>query len=148
MPAPIRRRATRKAQGVSAYRLARRMGLTDVAALLRDAGAADDGDEMEAFIAACARADRTAVGAMRARDPRLIDKLTVEQLHLPPDLAAAGADDAVRVMVEAVYGTLSFASTARRLEARTGHGCDRHTFPRSYSKVLTNSRSTIGQPAL
>lgn len=93
--------SARNAQGVSAYRLARRMGLTDVAALLRDAGAADDGDETEAFIAACARADRTAVRAMRARDPHLIDKLTVEQLHLLPDLAAAGADDAVRVMVEA-----------------------------------------------
>lgn len=89
------------AQGVSACRLAQRMGLTDVAALLRDAGAADGGDAAEAFIAACARADRTAVRAMLADDPRRIATLTDEQLHLLPELAAAGADDAVRVMVEA-----------------------------------------------
>lgn len=89
------------AQGVSAWRLARRMGLTDVAALLRDAGAADGGDAAEAFLAACARADRTAVRAMLAEDPRQIATLTHEQLQLLPELAAAGADDAVRIMVEA-----------------------------------------------
>lgn len=93
--------SARNAHGVGAYRLARRMGLTDVAALLHDAGATDDGDETEAFIAACARADRTAVRAMLAHDPRMIDTLNIEQLHLLPDLAAAGAGDAVRVMVEA-----------------------------------------------
>ncbi len=91
---------SRDAHGVTAYRAALRMGLTEVAALLRAAGAADDGDAGEAFLAACARADRVAAIAMLARHPRLIDELDTGQLHQLPALAAEGCDAAVRLMVE------------------------------------------------
>ncbi|MBZ4240869.1 hypothetical protein LAN32_20775, partial [Mycobacterium tuberculosis] len=43
--------------GVSAYRLAMQAGLSDVAALLRAAGAEETLDAADAFVAACARAD-------------------------------------------------------------------------------------------
>ena len=88
--------------GMSAYRLALRMGLADVAGLLSERGVpVEHDDAAEAFIAACARADRTTAFAMLAQDPALIDAMSAEQLHVLPDLAAAGCDDAVRIMVEA-----------------------------------------------
>ncbi|TDR42026.1 ankyrin repeat protein [Tahibacter aquaticus] len=92
--------SARTAHGVSAYRLARRMGLSDVAELLHGARVAGDDDDTEAFIAACASADQAAVQAMLAQRPRLIDALSFEQLHLLPDLVAEGADAAARLMVE------------------------------------------------
>lgn len=91
----------RNAQGVSAYRLARRMGMTAVAELLRAAGARDDDDTTENFLAACARADRSTVQQMLREHPGLIGKLGHAELHLLPDLAAEGCGEAVRVMVEA-----------------------------------------------
>jgi len=94
--------------GMSAYRLALRMGLTEVAELLRERGARIQNDDAsaafavgEAFIGACARADRAAAFAILARNPGLIDAMSAEQLHVLPALAAEGCDDAVRIMVEA-----------------------------------------------
>ncbi len=86
--------------GVSACRLARCLGLSDVAERLLRAGAKADDQPGDAFLGACARADRASVQAMLAADPGLLAKLPPQALRLLPELAAAGADDAVRLMVE------------------------------------------------
>lgn len=86
------------ADGVSPFRLALQFGLTDVADLLRVADAPDISDE-ERFVAACARGDETAARAVQTRRPDLPASLSPKQLRLLPDMAAAGADDAVKVMV-------------------------------------------------
>ena len=91
----------RNKRGVSAYRLARRRGLDDVAERLLQAGAVADERHGDAFLGACARADRAAVQAMLAADPDLLGKLSPSALRLLPEQAASGCDDAVRVMVEA-----------------------------------------------
>jgi ankyrin repeat protein len=86
--------------GVSPYRLALQFGLPDVADLLRaQAGAPDISDE-ERFIAACARGDEAEARAIQTRRPDLPASLSPKQLRLLPDMAAAGADDAVKVMVK------------------------------------------------
>ncbi len=89
------------AHGVSAWRLARITGQTEVAAMLRDAGAAVQESPRDAFLAACAGADRDTVHAMLAQKPDLIAALGKQELRLLPELAATGCGEAVRVMVEA-----------------------------------------------
>ncbi|AOJ35587.1 ankyrin repeat domain-containing protein [Burkholderia metallica] len=86
--------------GVSAYRLAMQTGLSDVAALLRAAGAEEPLDAADAFVAACARADADDARRIQARHPELPGALPDERLRLLPDAAAWGAADAVKVMVE------------------------------------------------
>lgn len=93
--------SARNDHGVSAYRLTRCLGLSDVAERLLRAGAKADDQPGDAFLGACARADRASVQAMLAGDPGLLAKLPPQALRLLPELAAAGADDAVRLMVEA-----------------------------------------------
>lgn len=93
--------SARGKQGVSAYRLARSRGLDDIAERLLQAGAVADERPGDAFLGACARADRTAVQAMLLARPDLIGKLSPGALRLLPEQAANGCDDAVRVMVEA-----------------------------------------------
>ena len=90
-------RATR--EGVSPYRLALQFGLTDAAALLRAQTDAPDISDEERFIAACARGDEAEARAMISRRPDLPTSLSPAQLRLLPDMAAAGADDAVKLMV-------------------------------------------------
>ncbi|MCK1639704.1 hypothetical protein IVA95_19445 [Bradyrhizobium sp. 157] len=85
------------ADGISPYRLALQFGLSEVAALLRE-GEPDISDE-ERFVAACARGDETEARAIRSRRPDLPASLPPAQLRLLPDMAAAGADDVVKLMV-------------------------------------------------
>jgi ankyrin repeat protein len=87
--------------GVSAYRLAHCLGLTAVTERLLQAGAVADDRPGDAFLNACARADRAVVQAMMTAQPDLIGKLSHRALRMLPELAAAGCDDSVRVMVEA-----------------------------------------------
>jgi ankyrin repeat protein len=87
------------ADGVSPYRLALRFGLSDVADLLREKTEVPDISEEERFIAACARGDETEARAVGSRRPDLPASLSPAQLRLLPDLAAAGVDDAVKLMV-------------------------------------------------
>jgi ankyrin repeat protein len=89
----------RTPSGISAWRLAMQFGLAEVAALLAEQGAAESLTEEEAFLAACARADEAAARAIAARRPDLPAALAPGQLRLLPDLAAEGADAAVRLMV-------------------------------------------------
>lgn len=92
--------SVRSKRGVSAYRLARRRGLDDIAERLLQAGAVADERAVDAFLGACARADQAAVQTMLTADPDRISKLSAGALRLLPEQAAAGCDDAVRVMVE------------------------------------------------
>lgn len=85
--------------GVTLYRLALQFGLSGVADLLQTpADAAGISDE-EQFIAAAASGNEAEARAIQARRPDLPAALSPKQLRLLPDMAAAGADDAVRTMV-------------------------------------------------
>ena len=86
--------------GISVYRLAMQTGLTDVAELLRAAGAAEVLTPDEAFVAACARADAIAAQRIQAQHPDLPGSLPADRLRLMPDAAAWGSSEAVKVMVE------------------------------------------------
>lgn len=88
------------AGGISAYRLAMQTGLTDVAELLRDKGAAEVLTPEEAFVAACACADAMTAQRIQAQYPGLPGSLPADRLRLMPDAAAWGSRDAVKVMVE------------------------------------------------
>jgi len=86
--------------GVGAYRLAMQTGLTEVAEMLRAAGAAEELMVDEAFIAACARADIADARRIQAARPDLPGSLPADRLRLLPDAVAWGSTEAVRVMVE------------------------------------------------
>jgi ankyrin repeat protein len=86
-------------EALSPYRLALQFGLSDVADLLREQTDAPDISEEERFVAACARGDETEARAVGSRRPDLPASLSPAQLRLLPDMAAAGADDAVKLMV-------------------------------------------------
>jgi ankyrin repeat protein len=86
-------------EGLSPYRLALQFGLTEAAALLRAQTDAPDISDEERFVAACARGDEAEARAMASRRPDLPALLSPAQLRLLPDMTAAGADDAVKLMV-------------------------------------------------
>lgn len=85
--------------GVSAYRLAQQFGLPKVAALLEARGAGEQIEVEDAFVAACARADETEARRIQAARPDLPGALSDTALRRLPELAAEGADDAVKLMV-------------------------------------------------
>jgi len=89
--------------GVSAYTMALRYGLPEVAALLKQVGIQEDLSEEEAFIAACACGDASAARAIQARRADLPSNLSESQHRLLPELAAAGCSSAVRVMVDLAW---------------------------------------------
>ncbi|SEE43111.1 ankyrin repeat domain-containing protein [Bradyrhizobium erythrophlei] len=86
--------------GLSAYRYALQFGLTEVAELLRqrtgDETLADD----ERFVAACSSGNEREARRIQAGRSDLPGSLSPQQLRLLPELAAAGGDDAVRLMVK------------------------------------------------
>ncbi|TDC49430.1 ankyrin repeat domain-containing protein [Jiangella ureilytica] len=84
--------------GVGAHRLALRFGLTEAAALLP--GSETD-DPAEQLIAASTSGDGDTARRLLADHPGLIAALDDAQRRLLPDLAAGGAADAVRLLVEA-----------------------------------------------
>ena len=86
--------------GISAYRLALQVGLTEVADLLHTAGAAEPLDDEEQFVAACARADIAEARRLQAQRRDLPGSLPEAQLRLLPDTVAWGANAAARVMVD------------------------------------------------
>jgi ankyrin repeat protein len=85
--------------GVSAYSVALQLGLGEVAELLREHGGATPISEEERFVAACARGDESEAERIRTRRPDLPGSLGETRLRLLPDLAAEGADEGVRLMV-------------------------------------------------
>ncbi|TPO22139.1 hypothetical protein FJ987_00085 [Mesorhizobium sp. CU2] len=91
--------SARTPEGLSAYQVALRFGLPDVAVLLRQVGDDDPLPDEEQFVAACAAAERATAQAIKTRRPDLPASLSEQQLRLLPELAAEGCGDAVKVMV-------------------------------------------------
>jgi ankyrin repeat protein len=81
-----------------AFHNAANFGLPEVMRLLTSGGTEIELTSEEAFVSACARADATE--ARRLCTPGIYAKLTPAQLKQLPNLAMAGRDDAVRLMVE------------------------------------------------
>ena len=86
-------------EGLSPYRLTLQFGLTEVAALLKVRTDAPDISDDECFVAACARGDEADARAVGGATARPAGALSAAQLRLLPDMAAAGADDIVKLMV-------------------------------------------------
>jgi hypothetical protein len=86
--------------GFGAYSLALQFGLREVAALLRDHGAAAALSEDEQFVAACADGDETEARRIRAGRPDLPGSLPEARLRMLPDMVAAGGDEGAKVMVK------------------------------------------------
>ncbi|WP_044559897.1 hypothetical protein [Azospirillum sp. B4] len=90
----------RTPDGASAYTVALRFGLTEVAELLRQAGGGEALSLEDQFIAACAAGDEAAARAIQAQRPDLPAALSDSQRRLLPELAAEwGCDAAIAVMV-------------------------------------------------
>lgn len=89
----------RSRDDTSAYGLALRYGLTDVADLLRRETGAEPLSEEESFVAACAAGDQDEARRIQAGRPDLPASLPETRLKMLPELAANGRDAAVRAMV-------------------------------------------------
>ena len=94
VPADARNRT-----GRSAAQMARRYGLAEIAERLGEPGGQLTSTPEERFIAACARADVATARRIRDSKPDVLDRLGPADLRLLPELAGAGASEAVRVMV-------------------------------------------------
>jgi hypothetical protein len=86
--------------GVSAWRLATQVGLTEVVELLRAYGVEESLSTDDEFVAACSRADAIEARRIQVRHPELPGSLPEDRLRLLPDAAAWGSSAAVKVMVE------------------------------------------------
>jgi ankyrin repeat protein len=86
--------------GISVHSFALQLGLGEVAALLAEHGAAEPVSQEEQFVAACARGDETEAQRVRLARADLPAALPPARLRTLPDLAAEGAEEAVRLMVE------------------------------------------------
>jgi hypothetical protein len=85
---------------LSAFRQAANFGLPEVMRLLEQKGTGEPLTDAERFVSACARADAPEARRLRAAMPAVFSGLTPAQLKQLPNLAMAGRDDAVRLMVE------------------------------------------------
>jgi ankyrin repeat protein len=90
----------RTKDGTTAYRLALQFGLTEAAAMLSAAGAAEPLTREDEFLAACARGDTAEARRLLKAQPAIISELSDQHLQLLPELAAARNGPGVRVMVE------------------------------------------------
>lgn len=88
-----------RADGVSAYRLALRMGNTEVADALREHGAIDDATRHDSFIGACMRGDRETVQQMLSADPEIVRRLNDEDRAMLIEAAKLGRFAAVELML-------------------------------------------------
>ena len=87
--------------GRSPHSLAISMGRTDLAALLRRHGAADDATDLDVFLSACLRADRTGAERQLASRPGFLSQLTSEQQAAAMIRAAeTGNTEAIRIMLD------------------------------------------------
>jgi ankyrin repeat protein len=86
--------------GQSAYRLAVRQGRTDVVDLLRSRGARDDATDVDRFLHACMRADRSQAERVLTRRPGLIDELTDQDHEAIAHAADHGNLPAVELMLD------------------------------------------------
>ncbi len=86
--------------GVTPYALAMRLGRSDIAARLREAGARDELAPRDRYVAACAAGDRAAADAILAADPTLRDSLRIADHWVLAEAAKAGRLDAVALMLD------------------------------------------------
>jgi len=86
--------------GVSAHVQALRYGMPEIAAMLDKAGVGGDAGDEDLFVAACARGDADEARQIQARRPDFPDTLGETRLRMLPELAAAGVNEAVRVMAD------------------------------------------------
>jgi hypothetical protein len=91
--------AARTPDGASAYTLAQRFALAEVAGRLSRADRAEPVSAEERFLAACARADEATARRLQAERPDFPAALNQAQLRLLPELAAQGCNAAVMLMV-------------------------------------------------
>jgi ankyrin repeat protein len=81
------------------HRHAAAFGLPEVMRLLQGAGGGEPLTEAEKFVVACAQADEPEARRLLQAKPALFAELTEAQLKQLPNLAMAGRDDAVKLMV-------------------------------------------------
>ncbi|GLQ87884.1 ankyrin repeat domain-containing protein [Dyella flagellata] len=92
--------AVRTPDGISAYVLALRFGLMDVATLLRQTESGASLSMSERFVAACAANDAATARQLLAKQPDLLQTLSDTQQRLLPELAAQACNDAVKLMIQ------------------------------------------------
>jgi ankyrin repeat protein len=90
----------RNAHHQDAYRHAASVGLPEIMRMVEGDGTGEPLTDEERFVSACARADAAEARRILAARPDVIASLTEAQLKQLPNLAMAGRDDAVKLMVE------------------------------------------------
>jgi ankyrin repeat protein len=86
--------------GIPAYVLALRYGLTDVAEALQASGASASISVADRFVAACACCDKEQARLMRGAYPNIFSRLNEEQLRQLPELVEGRNQEAVKLMVK------------------------------------------------
>jgi len=89
----------RTPDGASAYTLAQRFAVGEVAGLLSRADRAELVSDEERFLAACARADEATARRIQSERPDLPAALNQAQLRVLPELTAQGCNAAVMLMI-------------------------------------------------
>jgi ankyrin repeat protein len=82
------------------YRLAVAAGRTELAELLRRHGAEDDASDVDRFLSACRRADRTEAARLLDADPGLVDRLADDERASIFRAAESGDTAAVALMLD------------------------------------------------
>jgi ankyrin repeat protein len=110
--------------GRSAYRMAIRRGRPDVAALLLQYGAGDDGADVDRFLDACLRADRATARQLIEDHPGLLDRLSDEDHGVLVRAADYGDVASVRLMLDLGFppGVHAGVDGATALHAAAGSG--------------------------
>ena len=92
--------AAKAKDGTSAFILALRQGLPELAALLKRADVAEEPSEADLFVAACATANAEEARRLQTRNPDFPYVFEDAQLSMFSDLAAEGCNEAVKLMAE------------------------------------------------
>jgi ankyrin repeat protein len=90
----------RRADGRTAYAIARRLGARATAEHLLARGASPELPDADVFLAACAGGDEPAARALLAREPGLLARLSDEERGVLAEAARYDRLEAVRVMLE------------------------------------------------
>jgi hypothetical protein len=91
---------TKTPDGASAYTLAQRFALPEVAGMLSFSAGTEPVSAEERFLAACARTDEATARRIKSERPDLPGALSQAQLQLLPELAAQGCNGAVMLMLK------------------------------------------------
>jgi len=100
--------AAAASDGFSALRCAVRAGKSDTAALLMSRGAPDDSTDIDRFMGACLRADRSTAEELMREHPDLLERLTAAERTVIVDVAGSAPVPTVELML-----ALGFSPDAR-----------------------------------